>query len=575
MTAPTIGSRALRFLCFDAPFAGRLAQSAASAVLPFLERLGLKGYWQSIGAHARALAYQQGVATAIGSFASLQALRGRAALAAPTPTTLDIDLAQGIDAARASVEHKQPGALTVRVGDRKIAERHAVPGLEPISAAHLDAILNDHVWDWAPAVEAAQHLSTMPIDVPDWVKTPAKLRPAEVSLAELDISGTSILARSTPMGFPVKVLIRSGTRPVGWIYLHNPIDPAAFWPAIRRSILASGDLCRRLIRPLPKVQSARPPISVIVCTRDRTASLTRCLAALTAVDYPDYEIVVIDNAPTSPDTERLVRAQPNLRYCREDRPGLDWARNRGVAEARHDIIAFTDDDTEVDRHWLAGLAEAFAAPAVDFVTGLVLPMKLDTDARHYFENVYGGMGKGFDAQTRDPRFMWPHDILWASALGVGANMAFRHRVFDRAGPFDPALDVGTVTRGGGDIEMFHRALAKGCVHVYQPSAFLWHEHREDFAGLRRQLSDNGSGFASYLLACLRNKTVPRLAIARFAARAWLWDWQVKRLIRPGLHRRDFVWAEIAGLLRAPRVWREAQAHAKVMADSPAKQGPGQ
>ncbi len=272
--------------------------------------------------------------------------------------------------------------------------------------------------------------------------------------------------------------------------------------------------------------------------------------------------MIIDNAPSSASTRDLVSATPGVRYVREDRPGLDWARNRGVAEARHDIIAFTDDDTCADRHWLAGFAAAFADPSVDFVTGLVVPMKLDTEARLYFEDVYGGMGKGFDAVTRDPAAMWPHDLLWSSALGVGANMAFRRSAFDKAGLFDTALDVGTATRGGGDIEMFHRALARGCVHIYEPSAFVWHEHRADFDGLRRQLMDNGSGFASYLLACLRNRTVPRMAVARFAARAWLWDWQIKRMIRPGRHRRDFVRAEITGLLRAPRLWHDAQERAR-------------
>jgi len=575
MTAPSTGARLLRLMCFETPAAGRFALSWASNLLPVLEMLGQRGRWQSLAANARALAYQQGVAAVAGSAFALHSLRDRAVRSMSAPATLKLDLMNGIEAGREAVEERRPDGLSVYVGDRLIDQAYFKPGMERLGRNHLDAILKEHVWEWASSVEAVPHLARLTGNVPDWVTDPARLDPAVVSLAELELSDGRIIAKSAVMGIPVKILLRERDRPIGWVFLHAGIAPEDFWMTLRSDIFADRDLCRRITRPQPASSGERPPISVVICTRDRVTSLARCLAALTALDYPNYEILVVDNAPSTPDTETFVRARADLRYCREDRPGLDWARNRGVAEARHDIIAFTDDDTEVDRHWLTGIAQAFAEPDVDFVTGLVLPMKLDTDARHYFENIYGGMGKGFDAQTRDPQSMWTHDILWASALGVGANMAFRRRTFSKAGLFDPALDVGTATRGGGDIEMFHRALARGCVHVYQPSALLWHEHREDFEGLRHQLSDNGSGFACYLLTCLRNRTVSRMAVARFAARAWLWDWQVKRLIRPGRHRRDLVLAEIAGVIRAPRLWREAQRRAKVLAGSRSEQGPGQ
>lgn len=75
-----------------------------------------------------------------------------------------------------------------------------------------------------------------------------------------------------------------------------------------------------------------PPISIVVCTRDRSALLGKCLRTLAALDYPAFEIIVVDNAPASDETERLVsdsQTQMPLRYTRENRPGLDWARNRG------------------------------------------------------------------------------------------------------------------------------------------------------------------------------------------------------------------------------------------------------
>src|SRR5699024_2962213 len=101
---------------------------------------------------------------------------------------------------------------------------------------------------------------------------------------------------------------------------------------------------------------AAPRISVAVCTRDRTSDLASCLEALTRLDPPPFEIVVVDNAPSSDATFQLVRERfPDVYYVCEPRPGLDHARNRAVDETEGEIIAFTDDDAVVDRDWLQAL----------------------------------------------------------------------------------------------------------------------------------------------------------------------------------------------------------------------------
>ena len=92
-------------------------------------------------------------------------------------------------------------------------------------------------------------------------------------------------------------------------------------------------------------------ITIVVCTRNRTAQLSTCLDTLLALDYSTYEIIIVDNAPSDNATYDLATSLP-VRYVREKRPGLDWARNRGIKEARYDIIAFTDDDVRVDPYWL-------------------------------------------------------------------------------------------------------------------------------------------------------------------------------------------------------------------------------
>jgi cellulose synthase/poly-beta-1,6-N-acetylglucosamine synthase-like glycosyltransferase len=217
-----------------------------------------------------------------------------------------------------------------------------------------------------------------------------------------------------------------------------------------------------------------PLVTVAICSRDRTDDLALCLEALSHLDYPNLDLLVVDNAPTTRDTERLVRGSyPNIRYICEPRPGLDWARNRAIAEARGQIIAFTDDDVMVDPGWVTALTNVFVEdPQVMAVTGLVLPYELETEAQVLFE-WYGGFGRGFTRRwyqvDRPGGERAAKSYAWAGMFGTGANMAFRCSLFQQIGTFDPALDVGTAANGGGDLEMFFRLLKEGHTLVYEPS----------------------------------------------------------------------------------------------------------
>ena len=278
----------------------------------------------------------------------------------------------------------------------------------------------------------------------------------------------------------------------------------------------------------------------------------RCLESLTRLDYPKYDVVLVDNAPSSDATERIAERFP-VRYVREPTAGLDWARNRGIAEARHEIIAFTDDDVQVDRYWLRGLAAALGNERVGLVTGFVAPASLASEAEQLFELSYGGMAKGFAERTLDPMIAEPARLLATHHLGVGANMAVRRRVLEQIGGFDTALDVGTPSHGGGDLDLFHRILLSGAAARYQPSAIVWHHHRATTADLRRQMVDNGRAFGVYLLVRLRDGRVPRGEVVRYVAR-WV-SWLLWRIPRRFLRREKmpipFIVAELWGALQAP------------------------
>ncbi len=141
-------------------------------------------------------------------------------------------------------------------------------------------------------------------------------------------------------------------------------------------------------------------------------------------------------------------------------------------------------------------------------------------------------------------------------------MAFRRALFGMVGGFDPALDIGTSTRGGGDIEFFYRVVAAGHTLRDEPAAYLYHVHRRDSVDFMRQIENNGRSFPAYLLTVSRNYPDQRGAVIRFFLRQWLWGWLVKRGIR-AIWRRDwrttkFVAAELRGSLGSLRGYLEAR-----------------
>ncbi len=251
-----------------------------------------------------------------------------------------------------------------------------------------------------------------------------------------------------------------------------------------------------LVEAIPDVprieyQGHFPLVTVAVCTRDRTENLRVCLKAIERLTYPCLDTLLIDNAPRTDAAERLLKKEfPGVRYLVEPRPGLDWARNRAMIEARGDIVAFTDDDVVVDPGWIQALVKVFAQdPDVMAATGLVVPYELETEAQILFEG-YGVFGKGFERRRVPPRngtksHRWSH--LAAGDLGTGANMALRRSIFDVIGGFDPALDMGTATGGGGDLEIFFRVVQEGYALVYEPNAIIRHIHRREYNELKTQI----------------------------------------------------------------------------------------
>ncbi|MFG2900424.1 glycosyltransferase family 2 protein [Streptomyces zaomyceticus] len=268
-----------------------------------------------------------------------------------------------------------------------------------------------------------------------------------------------------------------------------------------------GSTADRVDGRAPAGTPAAPRASVVVATRERPEQLARALDSLLAQDHPDFELIVVDNAPRTSGTYDLVTGKyaDRVRYVREDIPGLATAHNTGLAAAEGAVVAFTDDDVIADPRWLTALTEPFAAdPGLGCVTGLILPARLGTPAQVLLES-HGGFAKGFAPRLYDPAHPPADEPLFpftAGSFGSGANMAFRAAALRRAGGFDPATGTGTAAKGGDDLYAFVAVLSAGFRLRYTSQALVWHHHRDTWQDLRNQAYGYGAGLTAYLTATL-------------------------------------------------------------------------
>lgn len=537
-------------LVWRKPAIADIGAGILKTVVVTAQRLGLESLMWRLFPILSGHAYWRGVQAGLGSLSAWERLMQDAPLEPEDAAEIDLDLACGLADLEKKLEQHTDSVKLWWKG-APLGRIHPTPGAERLSATHVRNEVTHSV-----ASNLLDHVSLPPNWQPRGRRKsfqPDRSAPARfgrAKVAQFDLCAPDHLWGLE--GFEsLQLLVKNAGRPLANIRL--PLGPGT---AVLTAEELVEDLEGRGLRrdhSVGFVQTpSQPPVSVVVCTRDRPHALRRCLRALTKLEYHNHEVVVVDNASVGTETAEIVAATP-FRYVREDRPGLDWARNRGIAESRGEIIAYVDDDAVVDPNWLAAIVLTFEDPAVAVVTGLVLAAELTWPAQHVFEQ-YGGMGKGMRRRDLDGSRMSSHDRVAAHAAGVGANMAFRRQTCDRVGAFDTALDVGTLSNGGGDLDIFHRVLVAGLKIRYEPAAFVWHYHRREMEQLRKQLYNNGRAFGVYLLKVLRTRTVPRSCAFRYALVSWFGGWLVVRLLKTATKRERFparlVLAELWGATHA-------------------------
>ncbi len=237
---------------------------------------------------------------------------------------------------------------------------------------------------------------------------------------------------------------------------------------------------QRLYGAAPYYALARyPKVSVVVASYNGARTLKTCLDSLARLNYPNYEVILIDDGSTDR-TPEIVQLHPAIHYIRQPNLGLSAARNTGIAASTGEIVAFTDSDCRADEDWL----------------------------HHMIGDLISGGFVGIGGHN----FLPPEDSSVAAAVLVspggpahvmltdreaehvpGCNMAFFKHALVEVGGFDPVF-----RRAGDDVDVCWRLLEQGYRIGFSPAGFVWHYRRSTVRAYLKQQA--GYGEAEALLA---------------------------------------------------------------------------
>jgi GT2 family glycosyltransferase len=228
--------------------------------------------------------------------------------------------------------------------------------------------------------------------------------------------------------------------------------------------------------PLPR--RARPPrISVIVCTYNGAATLCECLEGVLALDYPDFEVILVDDG--SSDASAAIAHELGIEVITTANRGLSAARNTGLSAATGQIVAYLDDDATPDPDWLSFLAAAFLDTPHAAIGGPNVPPLDETGVAACVANTPGG----------------PTHVLLSDTEAEhlpGCNMAFRRDALRAIGGFDPQFRTA-----GDDVDVCWRLQEAGQTLGFHPAALVWHRRRGTIRRFWRQ--QRGYGRAEAML----------------------------------------------------------------------------
>jgi GT2 family glycosyltransferase len=227
-------------------------------------------------------------------------------------------------------------------------------------------------------------------------------------------------------------------------------------------------------RPLP----SSPFVSVIVCSYNGGKTLAECLESLGKLDYPHYEVILVDDGSTD-DTREIAARFPNVRYFHQTNHGLSHARNHGAAVAQGEIFAYTDSDCMADADWLYYLLSTLLSGDYAGVGG----PNVSPPAQNWVQACVAAAPGG------------PSHVLLTDTVAEhipGCNMAWYRWAFESVGGFDPEYH-----KAGDDVDFCWRVQQAGHEIAFSPTAVVWHHRRFTLRAFRKQ--QEGYGEAESML----------------------------------------------------------------------------
>lgn len=267
----------------------------------------------------------------------------------------------------------------------------------------------------------------------------------------------------------------------------------------------------REVRDLPDV--SWPTMSVVICAYNAAATIDECLTHACALDYPDLEIIVVDDGSTD-ETAALAARHPAARLVPIPHSGLSVARNEGYRVASGHVVAYLDSDAFPSPEWPYLLALGFYSPTVGGVGGPNVPPAADGVGAQQVAQAPGG----------------PVHVLFSDDRAEhvpGCNMAFLRDVLVETGGFDPVY-----RSAGDDVDFCWRVLDAGWDIAFHPAALVWHHRR---SGLRTYLrQQRGYGRAEALVEARHPDRFTPSGTARWKGR--IYNSAVPSISRPRIYR---------------------------------------
>jgi glycosyltransferase involved in cell wall biosynthesis len=241
-------------------------------------------------------------------------------------------------------------------------------------------------------------------------------------------------------------------------------------------------------------QMVQPKVSIVVCSYNGATTLEECLHSLTELNYPDYEVILIDDG-SKDNTAEIAANFPSVKYVHQVNKGLSAARNAGARLASGEIVAYTDSDCMADPEWLTYLVSAMQRQNVHAIGGPNIPPATDS-----------ATAKCVAASPGGPSHVMIDD---RTAEHIpGCNMAFYRDQLLECGGFDHQF-----RQAGDDVDICWRYLDRGWKIGFAPGAVVWHKRRNTVGAYLRQ--QKGYGRAEAMLRLKHPHRFTNMGTARW------------------------------------------------------------